>query len=291
LSPALRPVVFLSDFGHEDEFTGVCRVVIDRISPGIKVIDLSHGIPPGDIRRGALALAAAVGYAAPSVFLAVVDPGVGTARRAIALSAGSHFLVGPDNGLLWLAAERAGGVTAAFDVSDSPAHLEPLMRTFHGRDIFSPVAARLASGDSPASLGEEFEPEAIVRLELPLAEVSDDEVLATVIARDRYGNLTLNVGPEQIESSFLAPGVNVSVEFDREGRRQARGHAADQAVEPTAGPVSETVAFASAFGEVDEGTPLLYADSSGSLALAVNCGDAAAVFGLGPDDRVRLGPA
>jgi S-adenosylmethionine hydrolase len=276
LSPALRPVVFLTDFGHEDEFTGVCRVVIDRISPGVKVVDLSHGIPPGDIRRGALALAAAVDYAAPSVFLAVVDPGVGTSRRALAISAGSHFFVGPDNGLLWLAAERAGGVSAAFDVSDGPAHLEPLMHTFHGRDIFSPVAARLAAGDSPGSLGEEISPEEVIRIELPVAEVSGDQVAATVLARDRYGNLTLNVGPEQIERSFLAPGAGAFIETDPGAGNRDTGMA---------------VRFVSAFGEVDEGEPLLYPDSSGSLALAVNLGDASEVFGLGPDDRVRLSPA
>lgn len=268
-SASLRPVVFLTDFGYEDEFTGVCRVVIDRISPGTTVTDLTHGIRPGDIRQGALALAAAVDYAAPSVFLSVVDPGVGTSRRAVAFSAGSHFFVGPDNGLLWLAAERAGGVDSAVEISNSPVRLESAARTFHGRDLFSPVAARLAAGDPPTAHGEEIDPGSLVRLELPVAEVTGEAVVATVLARDRYGNLALNVGPKQIESSFLAPDVNVLVEVDRK---------------------QETVAFASAFGEVGEGEPLLYADSSGSLALAVNCGDAAAVFGLKPDDRVRLSP-
>jgi len=290
VSTVPRPVVFLTDFGYEDEFTGVCRVVIDRISPGTRVIDLTHGIAPGDVRRGALALAAAADYAAPAVFLAVVDPGVGTARRALVLGAGEHFFVGPDNGLLWLAAERAGGVTAAFEISNSPARLEPVMRTFHGRDIFSPVAARLAAGQSPATLGEEIDPQSVVRIELPVAEVTEDTVLVTVLAGDRYGNLTLNLGAEQIEGSFLARGMSVSVEVDRDDEREGRGSAARPASKPPAVPAPRKVAFVSAFGEVEVGEALLYPDSSGSLALAVNRGDASALFGLEPDDRIRLSP-
>lgn len=288
MSTVPRPVVFLTDFGYEDEFTGVCRVVIDRISPGTRVIDLTHGIAPGDVRRGALALAAAVDYAAPAVFLAVVDPGVGTARRALVLGAGEHFFVGPDNGLLWLAAERAGGVTAAFEISNSPARLEPVMRTFHGRDIFSPVAARLAAGHAPATLGEEIDPESVVRIELPVAEVTEDTVVVTVLAGDRYGNLMLNLGPEQIAQSFLAHGMSVSIEVDRDDER---GSAARPASKPPAVPAPRKVAFVSAFGEVEAGEVLLYPDSSGSLALAVNRGDASALLGLEPDDRIRLSPA
>jgi S-adenosylmethionine hydrolase len=276
LSAGQRPVVFLTDFGLDDEFTGVCRLVIERTAPGTRVIDLSHGIAPGDVKRGALSLTAAVGYAPPSVFLAVVDPGVGTLRRAVALAAGEHFFVGPDNGLLWPAAEAAGGVSAAFEISNSPARLEPVSRTFHGRDIFSPVAARLAAGQSGDTLGERIDPGTLVRLDLAPAEVDADSVVATVLVKDRYGNLTLNVGPDQIERSFLEHGQAVTVEADRGGG---------------ASGAPSAVSFVSAFGEVGEGEALLYADSSGSLALAVNGGDASALFGLGPDDRIRLSPA
>jgi S-adenosylmethionine hydrolase len=275
LSPELRPVVFLTDFGYEDEFTGVCRAVLERISPGVRVIDLTHGIQPGDLRRGAMALAAAVDYSPPAVFLAVVDPGVGTARRAVALQAGDHFFVGPDNGLLSLAADRAGGVTAGVEISSSPVRLEPTMRTFHGRDIFSPVAAALAAGKPLEELGEKINPGSPVRLELPVAEIGEGLVVATVLARDRYGNLMLNLGPEEIRQSFLAPGQAVVIEAGGTGSRAA----------------SHRVVFAAAFGEVEAGEALLYPDSSGSLALAVNRGDAAGTFGLEADDRVRLSPA
>ena len=269
--PAGRPIMFLTDFGYEDEFAGVCRAVIDRVAPEVKVVDLTHGIGPGDIRRGALALAAAVPYSAPAVWLAVVDPGVGTDRRALAIRAGDQFLVGPDNGLLWPACEAAGGVEAAWDVSQSPARLDSAHRTFHGRDVFSPVAARLARGDEPSGLGSEVEVGSLVRLGLPVARVSGARIEATVLLRDRYGNLALNVSAAQAGASFLRPGVGVRVE--------------------TAAGLEVTVPFAAAFGDVAEGEALIYPDSSGSLALAVNCGDAAGNFGLGPDDEVSLTPA
>ncbi len=269
------PILFLTDFGHEDEFTGICRTVIDRIAPQTKVVDLTHGIEPGDIRRGALALAAAIPYSAPAVFLAVVDPGVGTDRRAIAIRAGLHHLVGPDNGLLWLAAEAAGGVDRAFDISESPARLEQTRRTFHGRDIFSPVAARLALGEDPAGLGVEIEAGDLKRLELPVARVEERLIEVTVLVRDRYGNLALNLGSDLIGRTFLRPGTKLRIEA-------GTSDGVNDGVE---------VCFAEAFGDVAEGEPLLYVDSSDSLSLAINRGDAAAAFDLGPDDQLLLRPA
>jgi S-adenosylmethionine hydrolase len=297
MSSSHRPIVFLTDFGLEDEFVGVCRTVIDRVAPEVKVTDLTHGVAPGDIRRGALALAAAVGYAAPSVFLAVVDPGVGTDRRAVALSAGDHFLVGPDNGLLWLAAERAGGVESAVDISNSRARLEPTMRTFHGRDIFSPVAARLAGGEDISGLGEEIGPELLTTLALPVPGIGEGSVTATVLAADRYGNLLLNVGPDDLENSFLKHGMRVSLdqlaidEAAAVGDRDPGETTPDETTTGSAGRGLREVPFVAAFGEVEPGEALLYPDSSGALSLAVNRGDASAVFELGPDDRIRLRPA
>ncbi len=269
------PVIFLTDFGHQDEFTGVCRAVIDRIAPQVKVIDLTHGIEPGEIRQGAMALASATAYSAPAIWLAVVDPGVGTERRAVVLQAGPHHFVGPDNGLLQLAAEAAGGVRRTWDISESPARLHPTRRTFHGRDIFSPVAARLALGEDPEGLGVEIEVDGLVGLELPPARVEQGMIEATVLASDRYGNLYLNVGAGMIDESFLLPGMEVRI---------GGAGAADS------GPGRQAV-FAGAFGDVAEGEALLYPDSSGRLSLAVNRGDASAVFGLGPDDRLSLRPA
>ena len=142
-----RPITFLSDYGYEDEFAGVCRAVIAQIAPGAPLIDLSHGIARQDIRQGAILLANALPSCPPGVHLAVVDPGVGSERRAVAVAAAEgRFLVGPDNGLLSRALERLGGALDAVDLSRSPFRLEPVSATFHGRDLFAPVAAHLALG-------------------------------------------------------------------------------------------------------------------------------------------------
>ena len=154
-----RPITFLSDYGADDEFAGVCRAVIARIAPEATVIDLTHGVRRHAVRQGATILANALPFAPPGVHLAVVDPGVGTPRRAVAVRAAceDRLLVGPDNGLLWPAIERLGGAVEAVDVSLSPLRLEPISATFHGRDIFAPVAAHLAQG-APLSRGRRADP-------------------------------------------------------------------------------------------------------------------------------------
>src|SRR3954469_3218468 len=144
----MLPVTFLSDYGLVDEFVGVCHAVIARIAPEARVIDLTHGIPRHDARTGALVLARALPYAPPGVHLAVVDPEVGAERRGVAIRCAEEgrFLVGPDNGLLMPAAAAFGGAVEAVDVARSPHRLEPVAATFHGRDVFAPVAAHLAAG-------------------------------------------------------------------------------------------------------------------------------------------------
>src|SRR3954451_11809384 len=142
----MRPVItFLSDYGPGDEYVGVVHGAIASIAPDARVIDLGHGVPPQDVRTGARRLARALPYVPAGVHLAVVDPGVGGARRALALRAGERLLVGPDTGLLGRAAERCGGVAGAVDVGASRGRLEPVSATFHGRDVFAPVAGRLAA--------------------------------------------------------------------------------------------------------------------------------------------------
>src|SRR5437660_9297243 len=137
-------ITFLSDYGLDDHFVGVCHGVIATICPQARVIDITHGIARHDVRAGALALRSALPYVPVGVHLAVVDPDVGAQRRAVALRVSDErLLVGPDNGLLWLAADQAGGVVEAVDIARSPFRLEPVSATFHGRDIFAPVAARL----------------------------------------------------------------------------------------------------------------------------------------------------
>jgi S-adenosyl-L-methionine hydrolase (adenosine-forming) len=265
-----RPVTFLTDFGYSDEFAGVVRAVIARVNPELTVIDLTHGIDPGDVRRGALSLAASVPFASPSVHLAVVDPGVGTARRAVAVAAGEHFLVGPDNGLLWLAAERLGGIDEAVEISESPYRLIPTHRTFHGRDIFGPVAAHLASGVPLSELGEPIAVGSLTPIDLPRPRLEGDLLVGHVLGADRYGNLSLNIDGDLVERSFLTSGRPVAAE--------------------TGGPVVTEIVFGKTFGDVDPGEAVLLPDSSGSLALAVNQGDAASRFGLGPDDEIALTP-
>lgn len=181
-------ITFLSDYGPGGEYVGVVHGVIAGIAPDARVIDLGHGVPPQDVRTGARRLARALPYVPAGVHLAVVDPGVGGPRRAVALRAGDRWLVGPDNGLLLDAAARFGGVSAAYDIGASPWRLEPVSATFHGRDIFAPAAAHLALGETPEG---EFDPAALVRLE-PLAA---SEGAAIVLEVDSFGNLRLDAEP------------------------------------------------------------------------------------------------
>src|SRR3954465_6481492 len=162
-------LTFLSDYGQLDEFVGICHGVIARLAPEVRIIDVSHGVPRHDIRAGALALRGALPYMPPGVHLAVGAPEVGGRRRAVALRCAEEdrLLVGPDNGLLCLAAERFGGVVEAVDVTRSPLRLEPGSATFNGRDLFAPVAAHLAAGAELADAGERLEPDELQRIELP----------------------------------------------------------------------------------------------------------------------------
>jgi S-adenosylmethionine hydrolase len=260
----------LTDYGTDDEFAGIVRGVIARTAPDVEVIDITHGIPRHDVRRGAIVLRNSIEFVPAGVHLAVVDPTVGTPRRAVAVRcADGRLLVGPDNGLLSLAWDRCGGVVEAVDLNLSQFRLEPVSATFHGRDLFAPVAAHLAAGASLDDAGERIDPDELVRLELPVASVEDGQVDAHVLVVDRFGNLSLDVGHEQLAGSGLMLGRAVSVE--------------------AGGAVHEAV-FTSTFGDVEEGALLVYEDAYRALALAVNHGSAAALLGLSPDDPVRLSP-
>lgn len=264
----VRPVTFLTDFGYSDEYPGACRLVIAGIDPRIGVIEISHGIPPGDVRRGALALAAAVRFSPPAVHLAVVDPGVGGSRRAVVLSCGSHHLVGPDNGLLSLAAAVLGGIEAAFDISETPVRAGD-SDTFHGRDIFSPVAAELARGAAPGELGDAIGFRDLVPLELPEPTIAAGQIDANVLYIDQYGNVILNLHSEALDGTFFVEDQPVWLETSRQ---------------------KMLIPLGRTFGEVTAGEAVLFTDSSGYLALAVNRGSAASRFGLGPDNEVRFTP-
>jgi S-adenosylmethionine hydrolase len=265
-----RPITFLSDYGTADEFAGVCRAVIASIAPDALVIDLTHGIRRHDVRRGAAALADAIVFAPPGVHLAVVDPGVGTPRRAIAAASveGGRFFVGPDNGLLIPALANFGGVAEAVDISESPVRLEPVSATFHGRDIFAPAAAHVALGVALINLGERVDPGS---LEV-LAEISPQiepglRLTAEVGDVDGFGNAALLASAEDASAAGLEPGKRLRVTAPRR---------------------SDELLYARTFGDVADGEPLLYVDSSGALALAVNRGDAARRLELEPGDRIAL---
>ncbi|WP_250290807.1 SAM-dependent chlorinase/fluorinase, partial [Frankia sp. CiP1_Cm_nod1] len=160
-------VSFLTDYGLGDGFVAVCHGVLLRHAPGVRIIDISHLVPAGDVRRGSVVLAQTVGHLPPAVHLAVVDPGVGTSRRALVVSAPRGVLVGPDNGLLPPAADVLGGVRAA--VALAVPHGVPA--TFHGRDVFAPAAAAVAAGRDPATLGEQIDPHGLLRLAPPVSRL------------------------------------------------------------------------------------------------------------------------
>lgn len=268
---AARPITFLSDYGYDDEFAGVCRAVIAGIAPDARVIDLTHGIPRHALRQGSAVLANALPYTPPGVHLAVVDPGVGTDRRGIAVrtAAEDRVLVGPDNGLLWPAIERLGGAVEAVDLTLSPFRLEPVSATFHGRDVFAPVAARLALGARLAEAGEEIDPDSLIVLAPLGPRIEPDRVVAHVVYADRFGNLALDLSHERLRETPLRLGEPVAVEAG--GRR------------------FEAV-FGHTFATVERGGMLLYEDSYRNLAVAVNRGSAAEALRLGPGDELVLRP-
>jgi S-adenosylmethionine hydrolase len=261
------PVTFLSDYGYDDEFAGVCRAVIARIAPGAALIDLTHGIGPGDVRHGALALANALPHAPAGVHLAVVDPGVGTSRRPVAVRVAreERILLGPDNGLLAPATERLGGSLEAVDLSGSPFAAETVSASFHGRDIFAPVAARLALGAGLPEAGEPLDAASLATISLPIPIAAADHLVAHVLYLDRFGNAALDASRSDLAKIGITPGGAVLLEL---GERQV------------------DAGYVATFGDVAPATPLLYEDSSERLAIAVNRGDAGAELRLAPDDEV-----
>ena len=193
-------VSFLSDYGTGDEFVGVVKSVIRAIEPEATVIDVTHEIPPHDVRAGSLALARAAQYLVPGVVLAVVDPGVGTDRRAVAVEVGSgeSVLVGPDNGLLAAAVGMVGGADRVVELTNADYHLASPGATFAGRDVFAPVAAHLCAGVALEELGPMIEPSGLQPGMIPLPFADGDAVAAQVLWVDRFGNAQLNVGPDDV---------------------------------------------------------------------------------------------
>ena len=255
-----RPISFLSDFGYEDEFVGVVHGVLATIAPESRVIDVSHSVRRGDIRAGALTLTRSIQYLPQGVLLAVVDPGVGTDRRAIAAETEWGFFVGPDNGLLSPAVALMGGASRIVSIENEDARIPSSGETFHGRDVFAPAAALLASGEASLDdLGPEVDPDSVVPLLLPLPEIERGVVSGEAWWIDRYGNVQTNISPEDLQAVGLRPGVTVTL------RAGARLH---------------QVPWVEAYADVDEREPLLHVDSSGLMALAVRGGRADEELGI-----------
>lgn len=258
-----RPIVFATDYGLADEFVGICHGVILRIAPQARIIDLTHAIPRQDVMLGALTIGRATAYMpARAVYVAVVDPGVGSERREIAVrTEGDALLVGPDNGLLSLAWEALGGVAAAVEITSELMRLSPVSRTFHGRDVFAPAAAHLARGTPLEELGPLVPVAGLHVLEPPVPMIANGAVGARVVAVDGFGNVQLNAVPEDLESAGLGSILTVS------GRAVPR---------------------VGVFADVPKGSLAAIVDSQGQLALVVNHGSAADALGLAVGETVVL---
>ncbi len=263
-----KPILFLSDLGVRDEFVGVCHSVIASIAPGAPVIDLSHGVPPQDVQAGALTFHDCIAFAPQdSILLGVVDPGVGTDRKAVAVeTASQRVLVGPDNGLLSLAWDAAGGPTRAFEITAADVVLQPVSKVFHGRDVFAPAAAHLATGLPAEKLGPQIDIGELVTLRLPEADVLTGEVRAQVLDVDRFGNVRLNVRPADLPAADL-DGSRVKV------------------------ATTDASAFAervSTYAEVAPGAFAVIEDAWGWITVIRFGANAAAELGVRPGDPVWL---
>ena len=208
-----RPIAFLSDLGIRDETVGVCHAVMRRIAPDSSIIDVGHGVPPMDIRTGALTLLQALPYLPDdAVVVAVVDPGSGTDRAALAVrTAKDRLMVGPDNGLLSLAWAQDGGVREAVSITSPDVLFHPVSPVLNARDVFSPGAAHLANGTALARLGDPMDPGSLVAIAMPTPEIGAGRLAGEVLDVDRFGNVRLNVRSADLDAAGLEPGATLEI--------------------------------------------------------------------------------
>jgi hypothetical protein len=258
----VRPIVFMTDYGLQDAFVGTCHAVIERIAPGARVIDLTHAIPPQDVTRGAIVLGRAVRFlSADAVVVAVVDPGVGTERRPVAVAAGEMLLVGPDNGVISRACDALGGASHAREITSTEVVLQPVSATFHGRDVFAPAAAHLAAGLPLEHLGPEVDVGSLRRIEVPRPAVRPGAIQAHVSVVDAFGNVQLDVEPVHLAEAGLTGWILVG------GR---------------------SLPLVTTFAELHEGEIGALIDSDGFLAIVANRASAADALGLETGGAVAL---
>ena len=260
-------ITFLTDFGLEDDFVGTCHGVMAQIAPEARVIDVTHGIAPQAVLSGAIVLKNTTSFMPVGVHLAVVDPDVGGNRRAIAVrTKDGRVFVGPDNGLLLLAADELG-IDAVHELTDERFRLPDLSRTFHARDLFAPAAAHVAAGVAVEELGPALDPASLVRVAVPEPEVGRTQVSATVLIVDRFGNVATNARREHVDALGVNDGdlVEIRLTLDRYYAVVAR-----------------------TFADAPPGELILYEDSYGLATLAISRGDAARLTGVSAGDEIRI---
>jgi S-adenosyl-L-methionine hydrolase (adenosine-forming) len=263
-----RFITFLTDFGLQDDFVGTCHGVMKRIAPDVDIIDITHGIAPQGVLQGALTLANTLPFMPVGVHLAVVDPGVGGARRALALRDGEGRIhVGPDNGLLIPAAEKLGGIAEAHELTNPEYALESVSRTFHGRDLFAPAAAHLALGVPLADLGPPIDPDALAHLDLPQPEVGTSRINCTVLSIDRFGNVQLNLDRSHLDQAGIVPGTRIELQV---------------------GTDRYYAVAARTFADARRGDLILYEDSYRNLSIAISGGNAAEMLGIREGQGLRI---
>ncbi|HSF87417.1 MAG TPA: SAM-dependent chlorinase/fluorinase [Acidimicrobiia bacterium] len=262
------PVSFLSDFGRTDEFVGVVHGVIARIAPEVRVLDIGHDFPRGDIRAGAMALARSIQYMPQGVALAVVDPGVGTERRAICAQTEWGHFIGPDNGLLAPAVAMVGGADRMVALENPELQLPAEGATFHGRDVFGPAAAVIASGQATIDdLGPDVAPDSVTPLMMPLVEHQQNAAIGEVLWVDHFGNAQTNIAPGDLQLLGLAAGDDVVMRI---------------------GSGEHRLPWVGVYGEVGRGEGLLHVDSYGQIAVAVRDGRADELYPLAANTAVSM---
>ncbi len=264
-------IAFLSDYGSADEFVGVCKAVMLSQAADARIVDLGHDVAAHDVRGGALQLSRAVQYLpAGAVVLAVVDPGVGTDRRLVAVEVDGGVFVGPDNGLLAPAVAMAGGARRVVAIENAEYRLDSPGPTFAGRDVLAPAAGALANGTDLAELGPEIDPATLVPGLVPLPTRADDGTIeGEVWWVDRFGNCQLNVDPDELVLSGLAPGASVEVRF-ADTARGAR--------------------WVGTYADAKPSELVVLVDSYGLLSLAFNRESASDSLGLRAGSAVTLVP-
>ncbi len=243
--------------------------MIKRIAPDAQILDITHGIERQQVLQGALVLANTLPYFPAGIHLAVVDPEVGGDRRPIAVRGPDRIFVGPDNGLLLVAAEKLGGIEEAVELTGEAYRLSPVSATFHGRDIFAPAAAHVATGVVLADLGPAVDPATLVRLDVPAPEIKDGRIRVTVLYVDRYGNVQVNADTDDLIAAGIEPGADVEIDVGFE---------------------SYFATCVRTFADVRAGDILLYEDSYRNVAIAINGGSAARMLAArsGSELRIRL---